>query len=227
MNKRMDLPKLPGVNYSFRPRSYEYDPLDVVRFLTKDIQNQYIRELVRDWLREGSPENHFIQAILMDEINEVGESAQLVERLNPEYMGGNHSAPFLPFETEIGRICLASTTGDVISIRARSSDAGYHYRIVDEYYLDDGEYDIGLSYSKRPLTFRQFILLIESATIRGMSGTLPFGWEYTNIDCGDDDLDTQDYREFTHVESDFYPHTTEHFEQHQDLVYGPVWDDDE
>ena len=44
---------------------------------------------------------------------------------------------FLPItdhnQLEIARICLASSTGDVISIRAQKTEAGYQIKVVDEY----------------------------------------------------------------------------------------------
>ena len=44
---------------------------------------------------------------------------------------------FLPItdhnQLEIARICLASSTGDVISIRAKKTEVGYQIKVIDEY----------------------------------------------------------------------------------------------
>ncbi len=58
---------------------------------------------------------------------------QSLGRIHPSFMGGEYLPGYLPGEVEIARICLRSTTSDVISLRARPNEAGIAYRIADEY----------------------------------------------------------------------------------------------
>jgi hypothetical protein len=48
-------------------------------------------------------------------------------------LGGQFIPPYLTGEVEIARICLQSTTSDVISLRARPLPERIAYRIEDEY----------------------------------------------------------------------------------------------
>lgn len=65
------------------------------------------------------------------------EVQQALERLHPRFMGGAYLPGRHPLEVEIAQVCLASTTWDVVSLRARPlPEGGIGYRIVDEYGTD-------------------------------------------------------------------------------------------
>lgn len=80
--------------------------------------------------------------------------------------GGDYLPKFLNCEVEIARLSLESTTWDVISIRARPTSRGIIYRVVDEY---DSQYSFRPKSSRRPLSMRQLINLIEGLNVDGVS----------------------------------------------------------
>jgi hypothetical protein len=61
------------------------------------------------------------------------ESQQRPDYVHPHFMGGEYLPSYGRQEVEIARIELASTTSDVISLRARPTGSRIRYRIVDEY----------------------------------------------------------------------------------------------
>jgi hypothetical protein len=81
-------------------------------------------------------------------------------------MGGDYLPDDGDDEMEIARVALDSTTGDIISVRAREVDGGYRYRIVDEY---ETVFRLNHDSSKDPLTMGEIIALIDSAD-RGEGG---------------------------------------------------------
>src|SRR5262249_4767409 len=68
----------------------------------------------------------------------LAESVTEAERValgqhHPALMGGEYLPGYQDEEVEIARVSLQSTTGDVISIRARRDRGAIRYRVVDEY----------------------------------------------------------------------------------------------
>src|ERR1700759_4427667 len=53
--------------------------------------------------------------------------------VHPHFMGGEYLPRYGRREVEIARIELASTTSDVIGLRAKPTGSRIRYRIVDEY----------------------------------------------------------------------------------------------
>jgi hypothetical protein len=124
--------------------------------------------------------------------------------------GGTDLPIFRGEEVEIARIELASTLGDVISVRAKSAIRGIRYRVVDEY---DARYSLPRRRASHlPLTMRELIRLIDKAKAdetwnfaRGLTDSpRDFNLEYANRP--DELLD------FVRVSSFYYPQLERYFE---------------
>ena len=112
--------KFKGIGYGFRPKSYwsESDPLEAI---LRNIKGENRRQMVIDFWNAGHLEK--LDAILLQ--NELGEAErQGLGRIHPSFMGGEYLPAYLPGEVEIARVCLQSTTSDVISLRARPTPTG-------------------------------------------------------------------------------------------------------
>lgn len=83
-------------------------------------------------------------------------------------LGGEYLPALAHGEVEIARVALASTTGDVQSIRARRTEEGIRVVVVDEY--ENGFVD-GERVSERPLTLRELTELIDGSHIDGADGS--------------------------------------------------------
>jgi len=59
------------------------------------------------------------------------EQRRLFGSMHPSFMGVEYLPDLYEDEVEIARVELRSTTGDVISIRARPEGNGVAYRVVD------------------------------------------------------------------------------------------------
>lgn len=121
------------------------------------------------------------------------------------YDVGEHLPELSPGQVEIARIALASTTGDVVSVRARRSKHVIEYSVVDEY---ETQFTFQPQASEEPLTLKEIIGMIDGLRVEEVGST--FIWEVLeNLD--DDDRD--DASEFLSVHSDFYPGLYTHFER--------------
>ena len=102
---------------------------------------------------------------------------------------------------EVARIVLASTTMDVVSIRARREGGLIHYRAVDEY--EGGYAGLGETTSRQPLTFGEMVELVEAVEDRGGGGGSYIDEvRRRNVDAG---ADLERMRDFVVVDSLFYP----------------------
>ena len=115
------------------------------------------------------------------------------------FEGGNYLPKFLNFEVEIARLALESTTWDVKSIRARPTSRGIAYRVVDEY---DNNYSFRPKTSRRPLSMRRLVDLIEGLNVDGMSSS-PAALRADQT--ADDANAIRQIETFVTVSSDFYP----------------------
>lgn len=115
-------------------------------------------------------------------------------------------------EVVIARLSLNSSNQDVYSVLARQLKDRIAYRIVDEY---DGSWSCQPRTSKRPLTLRQIIDLIDTAECHDMS-ELPggVGGSLTNElrDGAAYASGVEAGAEFVDVSSDFYPELTVYYE---------------
>lgn len=126
---------------------------------------------------------------------------------HPRLMGGAFLPDFLPGEVEVARVCYASVTGDVTSIRARREDAKIRYRVVDEHW-DQGEvYVVEPESSDRPLTLGELIGLIDTARRPSHGEKAQPGLVMPDIlrNFAESDRDPEEYSRFVTVLSDVYP----------------------
>jgi hypothetical protein len=120
----------------------------------------------------------------------IGSHTQL---RSPTYDVGEHLPELDPGEVEIARVVLQSTTGDVISIRARRAADHISYRVVDEY---ETEFACRPEVSTVPLALEQLLSLIhgfqdeDGAFVPRVLGQF---------------ADDEDADEFLLAHSDFYP----------------------
>jgi hypothetical protein len=115
------------------------------------------------------------------------------------FEGGNYLPKFLNCEVEIARLALESTTWDVKSIRARPTSRGIAYRVVDEY---NSQYSFRPKTSRRPLSMRQLVDLIEGLNVDGASSSPAAMRAHQTVD---DANAIRQLQTFVTVSSDFYP----------------------
>lgn len=115
------------------------------------------------------------------------------------FEGGNYLPKFLNCEVEIARLALESTTWDVKSIRARPTSRGIAYRIVDEY---DNKYSFRPKTSRRPLSMRLLVDLIEGLNVDGVSSSPA---ALRTDQTADNAKEIRQIETFVTVSSDFYP----------------------
>lgn len=115
------------------------------------------------------------------------------------FEGGNYLPKFLNCEVEIARLALESTTWDVKSIRARPTSRGIAYRVVDEY---NSQYSFRPKTSRRPLSMRQLVDLIEGLNVDEVSSSPAAMRAHQTADDADA---IRQLQTFVTVSSDFYP----------------------
>ena len=117
-------------------------------------------------------------------------------------------------DVEIARVELASTLGDVTSVRARlGADHRIHYRIVDEY--DYWPFRVTPEWSLLPLSLEELIDLIDS--VRWLPGEgddeqvgLTDAFREGLLDGDREAIELA--AEFVRVDSDYYPGLRRHYE---------------
>jgi hypothetical protein len=197
------------VDLSFRPAHYR-DFADPVSLALSGIAGQLRRDMVRDMLlaEYGKRAPHdiavpFIEPAILEERADAEFQNWLVYYHGPTWLGGEYLPGLRPGEAEIARIVLASTTMDVISLRARPVGERYHYRMVDEYGTD---FDLCRKTSSRPLTLGQVVELLETAVYDPDAGSSTDGsvtiWWDQQWEFGDA---PQSCTDFAWVESELYP----------------------
>jgi hypothetical protein len=188
------VPAVPGINLSFRPRTY-FGPVPLETHLLSRVAGQERREALRRELAVGNldlPDE--LVACLLDE-----DARNAIGRIHPAFMGGEYLPPLLDDEVEIARVSLASVTADQISVRAQRVAGGIAYRIVDEYAEDGPGYVCRPNLSQVPLTLGELVAMIDGAQEGGgaaMSALI------SNVESGADL--PRAYRDFVRVSSEFY-----------------------
>jgi len=199
---------------TFRP---EYaSPLDALSAILSNVKGQRRRELIRDVASghaRAAVVRHGGDPRLADLLSEVDETllADAMEdpgrlgAIGPTWLGGEFLPGYLRGEVEIARIVMATTTMDVVSIRARRRTNGYRYRVVDEY---KAPFRFAPRTSKAPLTLGEALSLVLSLDFEDSSPgpTGAVGVIFGNLDwqLGNGDPE-EEVRGFIEVESDFYP----------------------
>ena len=196
----------PEIDYDFRPESYWSSP-DPLALILSHVKGSNRRKMIRDYWNAGVLKE-LDDDLLKDTLTEAERNR--IGRIHPTFMGGEYLPEFKVGEEEIVRIQLASTTADVISVRARPVSGGVAWRVVDEY-PDGGEYTVAPEVSVGPLTLAELIRLLDEGSYSGdIDGGLVLGWNKNNLECGGGDA--CDLRHFTSVESSLYPELSSHYE---------------
>ena len=120
------------------------------------------------------------------------EDRTMIGRLHPSFMGGEYLPRLKQDETEIARISIESTTGDVQAVYARWTGKRYVYRVVDEYQGDTLTRPT-VRTSLRPLTMGELIRFFLGA------------WDLLNCLDGNFDGELKGMLRFFEGESAFYP----------------------
>lgn len=195
--------KYRGIRYAFRPASYWTDA-DPLAAILRNVTGENRRRMITDYWHAGKLEE-LDAALLRDEAT-PGTVGRL-GRIHPSFMGGEYLPTYLPGEVEIARICLQSTTSDVISLRARPIPKGIAYRIEDEY---RGIFTLPIPTSAQPLTLAELVRQFEAGKLKELDwgGGLALGYNNMNAE----DTDFEELRDFTHISSTQYPQLETHFE---------------
>ena len=130
--------------------------------------------------------------------------------VHPTFIGGEYLPNYGRSEVEIARIELESTTHDVMSLRARPSGTRIKYRLLDEYRT---EFRLPQQTSAKPFSLGELIRFLDSVERIevGEPSWDQFGFvlssNQSNLECG---ADLNPLRDFTRVESDYYPDLASH-----------------
>jgi hypothetical protein len=195
--------KYKGIRYGFRPKSY-WEDLDALAAILRNVTGENRRQMITDYWNAGHLEE-LDPALLADEPSE--DVRKSLGRIHPSFMGGEYLPAYMPGEVEIARICLRSTTSDVISLRAHPVPEGIAYRVVDEY---DAEFYLPIPKSKEPLSLEELVQQFEDGELEGLdySGGLALGYNNMNAEsCSFESL-----RNFTRITSPIYRQLELHFE---------------
>ena len=195
-----------GIDYDFRPKSY-WDETDLLHALLRNVKGENRRQMILDYAAEERLEE-LDEQLLQDELDQ--ETRDRLGRIDPSFMGGEYLPGYLPGEVEIARICLQSTTSDVISLRARPTTTGrIAYRVVDEY---DETFTLPIEESEEPLTLAELVHQLDEGTMDNPEfpeGGLSLGYNNLNAES----MDFEDLRIFTSISSAFYEDLWGHCEQ--------------
>jgi hypothetical protein len=123
----------------------------------------------------------------------------------PGFGDGSFLPPLGRAEVEIAAVGLQSTTGDVISVSARPVAGGIRFRIVDEY---GTRFQIKRLVRRQPLTFGEFVELLDTARHEGMVGLLE-AYLDLNYEGLEDDISPASLSGFVQARSLFYPQLEE------------------
>jgi len=209
-------PKLyAGIDYEFRPESFWTAAPDPLAAILRNVKGRNRREMIRDYYAAGKLDQ-LSDELLRDSLSD--EARVSLGKIHPTFMGGEYLPNYRRQEVEIARIALASTTSDVISLRARPSGSRIKYKLVDEYQT---EFQLPQETSRRPFSLRQLIWFLDAV---GHPEADPswnrFGFVLSfnecNLECG---TDLETLRDFTSVSSDFYPELGSHYREAMEEWY--------
>jgi hypothetical protein len=198
----------PGINYQFRPESYWAPARNPLEAALRNVKGRNRREMIRDYHEAGTLDQ-LGESLLADTLDE--QSRKNLGLIHPTFMGGEYLPDYGRSEVEIARIELESTTNDVVSLRARLSGTRIKYRMVDEYQT---EFRLPQQTSSRPFSLGKLIRFLDS--VEQVDNSEPswaqFGFvllhNQCNLECGSD---LEGLRDFTRVESDYYPDLAAHY----------------
>jgi hypothetical protein len=209
-------PKLSaGIDYDFRPESFWTAASDPLAAILRNVKGRNRREMIRDYYAAGKLDQ-LSDELLRDSLSD-GARASL-GKIHPTFMGGEYLPNYCRQEVEVARIALASTTSDVISLRAWPSGSRIKYRVVDEYAT---EFLLPQQTSRRPFSLRQLIRFLDSVEQPGADAAwkrsgFVLSYNECNLDCG---TDLEALQDFTSVSSDFYPDLGSHYREAMEEWY--------
>ena len=118
-----------GIDLSFRPAARLF-PMSAEKLVLSRVKGAWRREVL-----ELAVEEHRFHEVdpFFTQPSLSNEERRARSAVHPRFMGGEYLPDFEEDEVEIARLELASVTADVISIRGRKDEKGFHYRVVDEY----------------------------------------------------------------------------------------------
>lgn len=191
-------------------------PMWILSAILRNVKGENRRQMIRDHWRAGKLDE-LDSNVLSEEVDERTRSR--LGKIHPSFMGGEYMPGYLPLEVEIARICLQSTTSDVISLRARPTGKAIAYRVVDEY---DATFTLPIPKSAEPLAFADIVRELDEGRMDDSGfpdGGLPLG--YNNMNSGSGDFES--LRHFTRISSDCYRDLRRHYEHvFEDWVAGHV-----
>jgi len=133
----------------------------------------------------------------------------IASSIHPSLMGGEYLPDFLPGEVEIARIDLDSTTCDAISLRARSGSDRIRYRLVDEYMESECEYRLSQESSRKPLTMKKLIRILDESRYSDGSdesnGGIVGRFRLEYLSYAPTLREIEELRDFASVSSVYYP----------------------
>ena len=191
---------LKPIDYSYRPVSY-WDVKDL-RQLVANIKGAERKKRALRLMAAGRLDEAD-QFILTDTLTERDRT--LSGQVHPALMGGEYLPDYAASEVEIARVTMASTTQDVISIRARPQPGGIGLLVVDEY---NSTFTIKPPFTKRPLSLRQLVRLIDTAN-GDKHGPIGLGIIQISFECSESPAES--LAEFMEFSSEFYPALGAHY----------------
>ena len=195
--------KYHGIDYGFRPKSY-WDATDPGSAILRNVTGENRRQIIAEFLKDETLED-LDPALLQDEADK--DSRERLGRIHPSFLGGEYLPGYHPGEVEIARICLQSTTSDVVTLRARPVPQGIAYRVEDEY---QGQFTLPIAVSAVPLTLAEVVRQFEQGRLKELDyeGGLALGYNNMNAEGGD----VESLRHFTTIKSIAYRQLGAHFE---------------
>jgi hypothetical protein len=202
-------------DFDFRPETY-WSELPSERSILGQIPGTVRRAIGEDALRGERLAPEEVEVIFEKELSDKDRESW--GRVHPHRMGGEYLPATEEDEVEVARIELASTTADVIQVRARNADGTIAYSVIDEYYDEGSRYDVAPASCAQPLTLGELIDLIDTAR-QADEGHL-YGDDRIDIGLVDSarDLnyegsgDAEGLRDFVRVSSAFYPELERYFQ---------------
>jgi len=163
--------------------------------------------MIRDYYAAGKLDE-LSNELLSDSLNE--EVRISLGKIHPIFMGGEYLPNYGRQEVEIARIALASTTSDVVSLRARPTGSRIKYSMLDEY---NTEFCLPQKTSCRPFSLRELIRFLDSVDHPEVDPSWKcFGFVLSYNQCNlDRGTDLERLQDFTSVSSDYYPDLGTHY----------------
>lgn len=186
-----------GIDLDFRPASYFW-PMGLTTHLLATVKGAERRKHIQSLIDADRLD---LLEDLIASSNLAPEVRRFTGRIHPWFMGGEYLPDQMKDEVEIARVTLASTTQDVVSIRARKGKRRIYYRVVDEY-AGETLSEFTHRTSVHPLTLGQLVAYLDRAWSI---------WEVVSMN--EMECDVEAMRSFVTVSSPFYPHLATHFDQ--------------